>query len=48
MGFKVKKKSNKIWIDKNIIHFESDLAAWPSGKMGDCQSFILSSNPGVT
>lgn len=34
-------------MDNIFIHFRSNLAAWPSGKAGDCKSFIPSSNPGV-
>ncbi|KAH0439109.1 hypothetical protein IEQ34_023267 [Dendrobium chrysotoxum] len=30
-----------------FIHFGWNLAAWPSGKAGDCKSFIPSSNLGV-
>nr|CAD1835861.1 unnamed protein product [Ananas comosus var. bracteatus] len=33
-----------MWMNNIFIDFGSDLAAWPSGKAGDCKSFIPSSN----
>lgn len=36
--------SKKEYLRPFIISF---LAAWPSGKAGDCKSFLPSSNPGV-
>ena len=34
-------------IKKGILIYIIVLAAWPSGKAGDCKSFFPSSNPGV-
>ena len=39
--------SKIMWMNKILLDFGSDLAAWPSGKAGDCKSFIPSSNLGV-
>lgn len=38
--------SKKEYLRPFIIYI-SFLAAWPSGKAGDCKSFLPSSNPGV-
>ena len=39
----------KTWMNTySFLDFRSDfLAAWPSGKAGDCKSFIPSSNLGA-
>lgn len=42
---RIKKKRKKNLII--FLDFELDLATWPSGKAGDCKSFIPSSNLGV-
>ena len=39
--------SKIMWMNNIWLYFGSDLAAWPSGKAGDCKSFIPSSNLGV-
>ena len=39
--------SKIMWMNKIFLDFGSDLAAWPSGKAGDCKSFIPSSNLGA-
>ena len=41
------KISKIMWMNKILLYFGSDLAAWPSGKAGDCKSFIPSSNLGA-
>lgn len=42
----IKRKSSSVIRDK-FNQFCIVLAAWPSGKAGDCKSFFPSSNPGV-
>lgn len=39
--------SKIMWMNNIWLYFGSDLAAWPSGKAGDCKSFIPSSNLGA-
>lgn len=51
-GLEVKKNgtqgANPIKESSVLRHrFSIILAAWPSGKAGDCKSFFPSSNPGV-